>query len=201
MGDEWGQGYARRAEIWPGLGDHCAPPERLIVVQASGGKRFSPLAKPWLPGMSELQAVNADKDVLYDQTTAQRRRSLVAQFQLAEKTGKGLTGALVYISQSPYRVPDQLLGTPAGERAQKAIARLDALGVSRDEWKRLARTSEGVKTTLAALGDDESALLIWHAYVLAAVNLHVLLGFPIPDALPTRDVVQRWLAGGTWAGA
>lgn len=201
MGDEWGQGYAPRAAVWPDVDKHCAAPERLVVVQASGGKRFSPMAKPWFPAMSEVQAVNADKDVLYDQTTAQRRRGLVAQFQNAERTGEGLTGALVYISQSPYRVPDQMVKTPSGARAATAIARLDALGVTRDEWKVLTRKSQGVKTTLAALGDDDSALLIWHAYVLAAVNLHVLLDFPIPDVLPTRGVVQQWLAGGVWAGA
>lgn len=201
MGDEWGQGYAPRADIWPDVEKHCAPPERLVVVQASGGKRFSPMAKPWFPAMSEVQAVSADKDVLYDQTTAQRRRGLVAQFQNAERTGKGLTGALVYISQSPYRVPDQMIGTPSREGAARAIDRLDKLGVSREEWKVLTRKSQGVKTTLAALGDVDSALLIWHAYVLAAVNLHVLLNFPIPDVLPTRAVVEQWLAGGTWAGA
>lgn len=195
MGDEWAGGYDGRVEIWPGLAAHCDRPDRLIVVNASGGLRYRRLGKPWIPGMAEIQAASGDKDVLYDQTTAQRRRALIDRFRLAEKTNKGLKGALVHISQSPYHLPTV---SPTSEQTKRARERLDALSVPEEEWRQIARQSESVKTTLAALTDETAARLIWHGYVLAAVNLHVILDLPMPDRLPSLDCVRGWVAGNGW---
>lgn len=198
MGDEWGHGYQRRSEVWPGIGAVCERPERLVVVNASGAKTFRALRKPWLPAGGEIQVLNADKDVLYDQTTATRRRGLVARFEEAELKGQGLRGALVHITQNPYRVPTLYQDAegplaPRAPRAAAALASLDRLGLSRADWNRVARDNAAVPTTLAPLGDAVATRLIWHAYVLAAVNLHVILGFPLPPVLPTQADFQAVL--------
>jgi predicted acylesterase/phospholipase RssA len=43
-------------------------------------------------------------------------------------------------------------------------------------------------TVLRKLGPDATARLLWHSYVLAACNLHVLLpGFTLPPHMPSED--------------
>jgi predicted acylesterase/phospholipase RssA len=202
MADQWACGYDRRAQVWEAIAEVAPRPERLIVVNASGGMRYRPLSKTWLPGGSELQALNGDKDVMYDQTTAQRRLGLVARFDQATldaRDGKqGLQGALVHIAQNPYGVPRHFAteGTfqERALRAAEARNRLDQLGVSEETWRSIARGNADVATTLAPLGVEVATRLIWHAYILAAVNLHVILGFDLPDALPTQQTVRRWIA-------
>jgi hypothetical protein len=47
-------------------------------------------------------------------------------------------------------------------------------------------------SVLRKLGPDATARLLWHGYVLAACNLHVILDdFPLPDRLPTVDTFRR----------
>jgi hypothetical protein len=207
MADQWACGYDRRAQVWETIAEVAPPPERLIVVNASGGIRYRPLGKFWLPGGGELQALIGDKDVMYDQTTAQRRLSLVARFDQAALDArdgkKGLQGALVHIAQNPYGVPRHFATEeqPFQERvprAAEAKKRLDHLGASEEKWRVIARDNAGVVTTLGPLGIEVATRLIWHAYILAAVNLHVILGFDFPDALPMEQTVRRWVAEGVW---
>jgi hypothetical protein len=43
-------------------------------------------------------------------------------------------------------------------------------------------------TVLRALGQEQTARLLWHGYVVAACNLHVILDdFELPAKLPTED--------------
>jgi hypothetical protein len=52
----------------------------------------------------------------------------------------------------------------------------------------VAEQSRTLPTVLRKLGPESTARLLWHAYVLAACNLHVLLpGFTLPQPRPAED--------------
>jgi predicted acylesterase/phospholipase RssA len=185
MGDQWAQGLATRKQRWPGLADALREPDELIVVNASAGLRFKTTALLRMPWIGELLTLIRDKDVLYDNGTSVRRQALIARFQLSELEGRGLHGALVHIPQTPYTVPrafEHDSTNPA--RAQRARAALNALGDAEQEWRSIAKANSEVRTVLSALGTDVAARLLHHAYVLAMINLHVLLDYPL---LPIPD--------------
>ena len=62
----------------------CRPRGDSIVVNASAGIERAQLRSTRVPLKGELRALLADKDVLYDQTTAVRRRALLRRFWLAD---------------------------------------------------------------------------------------------------------------------
>jgi hypothetical protein len=186
MGDQWAGGFARRKEAWPAIVEKAHAPDRLIVVNASGGLRYKRW-KAW-PVAAEAVALKADQSVLYDQTTATRRRALVAAFDAAELGRRGLRGALVHIPQSPFDVADAFADLPDESpflrrrgRAQTVLKWLDDTPANRQTWAGMARANRDVKTTLAALGPDVSGRLLYHAYVLTAANLHVIFDMPLPE--------------------
>lgn len=50
-----------------------------------------------------------------------------------------------------------------------------------------------VRTTLSRLGTETAAYLLYHGYVLAMVNLHVILGYPllpVPSIDRFRSIVR-----------
>jgi hypothetical protein len=72
-------------------------------------------------------------------------------------------------------------------RAREAIAWLGDTAGNRAMWAEVAEKSRNMPTVLRKLGPGDTARLLWHAYVLAACNLHVLLlGFCLPE-LPAED--------------
>jgi hypothetical protein len=79
------------------------------------------------------------------------------------------------------RLPDR------AARAREAITWLGGSDANRAAWAAVAEESRTLPTVLRKLGPDATARLLWHAYVLAACNLHVLLpGYPLPP-LPTEE--------------
>ncbi len=191
MGDQWAQGLDDRKRRWGSLAGRLQAPDELIVVNSSAGMEFTSAASLRIPLIGEFATLLRDKSVLYDNGTSVRREALVARFRLAELRGTGLRGALVHIPQTPYVVPDGFArDTDHPDRAARARAALDRLGdtdTSRREWKAIAEQNSGVGTGLSALGNDVAARLMRHAYVLAMVNLHVILGYPLLDLPePTR---------------
>ena len=73
---------------------------------------------------------------------------------------------------------------------------LDLLGRdSREQWKQIARSNARVKTTLSRLGTDVAASLLYHGYVLAMANLHVILDYPLLP-VPYNGPFQRYGALG-----
>jgi len=72
-------------------------------------------------------------------------------------------------------------------RAREAIAWLGDTPGNRARWAEVAEKSRNMPTVLRKLGPGDNARLLWHAYVLAACNLHVLLpDFGLPE-LPAED--------------
>jgi predicted acylesterase/phospholipase RssA len=194
MADQWAQGYRERTTCWPALEQDHYEPEELIVVNASGGLGMRPMRRAWIPAFGELAALWKDKDVLYDQTTALRRQGLVGRFDRAELQGEGMKGALVHIPQSPYEVPDAFIGRGDWPgRQQRAGQALVTLGDTRESWEEVARQDAAVGTVLCRLGSEVATRLVRHGYVLAMVNLHVILGYPllpIPPVQRFKDLVS-----------
>lgn len=188
MGDQWAQGLAARKRRWAPLADRLHDADELVVVNSSAGMRFGSTAPLLMPLLGEFSTLMRDKSVLYDNGTSVRREALVARFDLAEREHRGLRGALVHIPQSPYAVPDAFAEDDEHPgRAARARAALDRLGDSeagRQEWQTIADEDARVPTVLSSLGNTVSARLIRHGYVLAMVNLHVLLDYPLRDVPP-----------------
>jgi predicted acylesterase/phospholipase RssA len=207
MGDQWAAGYrGRRTSCWPTL-DIERQPDALVVVNASAGFDWVPSRRTRLPLVGEISGLLKVKDVLYDQTTAQRRWGLVGRFDRAELEGRGLRGALVHIPQSPYAVIDGFKDSPSWqERRSRALKAKDLFldtDADREAWQRIADDNAAVPTVLSALGEDVAARLLHHAYVLAMVNMYVILGTPLADRLPPREhflaLVRQTPEPPTWA--
>jgi hypothetical protein len=198
MGDQWGQGLARRSEEWAQTAD-LEPADELVVVSASAGLAFGSVWKLRLPLLGGLLTLLRDKSVLYDNGNSVRREALVSRFNLAAKKGRGLNGSLVHIEQSPFLVPKAYEEADGywPERAQRARAakqRLLAGATTETAWDEIAKANARVKTTLFALSREDTARLLYHAYVLAMADLHVILGYPLLDELPELSRFEQMLA-------
>ena len=110
--------------------------------------------------------------------------------RLSERSGSGQRGTLVHIPQSPFVVAERLarLGTPAQQARANAV--LPLIPGTKEEWAATAAASTGVKTTLGKLGADVVARLLLHSYVLAMVNSHVVLGYPLLE-FPRLEDMER----------
>ena len=182
MAEQWPVGVRYRKNRWPTQSDALKEPSTLVVVDASGPMRWAAVRRLRIPAIGEIFALLRVIRVLYDKTTAPRRKALVDQFDRAAQEGGGLEGALVMINRSPYSTAvyfsKQTEAWP--ERAKRAARVLEVLGdENRDSWERLAKENSLVKTTLSRLGGEAAASLLRHGYVSAMANLHVILGFPL----------------------
>lgn len=213
MGDQWFLGLERRMTKRfvgkPGtapVGLRAWKPRDLIVVNA--GLNMKPERLWWarIPGLDEVAQLARAILVFYDNTTTARRRLIVDHFNRVPRDagmgGIAERGVLVMIEQSPYRVPLEFERPtaeldPRAARVKAAIAALDESAADSQqgprEWSdRVARTSN-VATTLRALGDGPTCELIYHAYVTAMTNAHVILDYPLPRIPRFTDFRDRIL--------
>ncbi|GAA2779705.1 patatin-like phospholipase family protein [Kitasatospora sp. CM 4170] len=207
MADQWLVGLDERARrpVHPPA-DYGV--DEILVVNASAGMTWEPFRASRIPVVGELLALIRIKSVMYDVSTNQRRSTLVQWSDRAVQEG-GPVGALVHIAQSPYRVADAYanaanaaggagVGPELAARAARADEVLDLLGRDEEQravWRERTERSRTTKTVLRKLGPDTTADLLLHAYTLAACNLHVLLGYPLPAALPKRQYFLDLAAG------
>lgn len=185
MADQWTQRVPERNRRWNSLDPNLRVPTQAVIVNASAGMTFGKTGALGLPIVGELLALKRDESVLYDNGASLRRRMLIERFRQNEEGGRDLDGCLVHIAESPFVVPDAF-ATTSGPRQDRANAAIACLGDTRDAWNATAKRSAGVKTTLSKLGTDVAADLLYHSYVLAMVNLHVVLGYPLLD-VPSRN--------------
>lgn len=186
MGDQWGVGYSARKGRLPECYRERVPDE-LIVVNASSGATWT--RSPWVhvPVIGEVMALRRDQSIQYDNTTSHRRRALIDRFDRARDTGKGTTGAYIGIDQSPHVVPDKLKEHKMhGARAKAASQALERGPTSAEDWRAVAEASDSMSTHLNRLDPAEASDVVWHAYVVTMINLHVLLDYPLL-AIPNRD--------------
>lgn len=174
--------------------------DEVLVVNASAGKSVIKRGKARIPAIGEIVTLLAVKDVLYDQTTAVRRRWLNLRYRIGDRApdvfpNDLLRGTTIQIDRSPYDLPSTYakFGDEKGLRARAAIDRLDQSGGSREVWEREADSNKQVGTTLSKIAADRAASLIRHAYVLTMVNAHVLLDYPLID-IPSVERSRSWVS-------
>lgn len=201
MADQWELGFENRAERFANHAQRLSafqtsPAQQLVVVNAS--KAFSTEPFPCRGIVGEVVSLLRCKDVLYDQTTATRRRYLVDLWDANAEAGDGPTGVLVHIAQPPGRVPTTFLDSPdegQRKRAGEALKFLDRLdGLNPTAWSQVTDDNASVPTTLGPIGMERSAHLLHHAYVLCRINLYVVLGRgSLPETTtPDAEVVSVW---------
>jgi hypothetical protein len=197
MGTEWPIRLGRRLREGSPPSAPPADADELIVVNASAGLGVVKRKSLRTPVVGEITSLLAVKDVLYDQTTAVRRRLLDLRFRAA-RGGLGvpegpLNGALVQIDRSPYDLPDAF-ARGDDELALRARAALEVLGPNqREAWEEEAKANQGVKTRLSKIPRTRAVSLIRHAYVLTMVSSHVLLGYEllaVPDDARFRELLS-----------
>jgi len=194
MGEQWPLGVAVRKRRWPELGRSLHVPEEMIVVNASCDMGWSSVARLGIPLLGEYFTLRRVVDVLYDNTTAPRRRLMIQEFEQAARETGGMKGALLTIEQSPFRIPDYYVAnTDWPERTARAKAVIEKLQESeRRSWGAVVACNCGVRTTLSKLGPKTSAQLLYQGYVLAMANCHVLLDYPMLE-IPTLARFEKFL--------
>ncbi len=192
MGTEWPIRLADRVHEGTPPTPPPLVPDELIVVNASAGQGVTARNRLRVPIIGELLALLADKDVLYDQTTAVRRRLLDELFH-----DKRPAGTLVQIDRSPFELPKKFErpeGSPGDDALSQTARRLrKALGDTEADWAKDAKANRKVATKLSKIPADRAARLLRHAYVLTMINAHLLLGYPllaIPDVESLLPLVQ-----------
>lgn len=198
MGTEWPTRLTRRLTSDP-------PPsplaletaDELLVINGSAAARPAPRRTLRTPLLGEITNLLAVKDVLYDQTTAVRRRLLDLRFRVTRRdpgsADGNLSGAPVQIDRSPYDLPDTFANydDDIAQRARNCIRQLGDTPHQRATWADTAETSRKIKTALSKIDPDQASALIRHAYALTMTNCHVLLNYPllpIPDHTTFRDL-------------
>jgi hypothetical protein len=186
MATEWPVRLAERVREGSGPVPIPVVCDELIVVNSSAAQGIRSRGSVDVPLLGELTELLAVKDVLYDQTTAVRRRWLNLRFQAARQDIPGVTGlagTTVQIDRSPLALPRQFM-TGDDVYGRRARAALEHLAVVRDsEWDEDVAADRSVKTALSKIPSDRTARLLRHAYALTMANAHVLLGYelrPIP---------------------
>jgi hypothetical protein len=202
MGEQWAQRFASRvredAKLAPLAG---RAPENLLVVNASARSGWS--TAPVLmrmPLLGEILTFLREKGILYQVGTTNRRAGLIRQFDTV-RLGKamppgperdallnsaGLNGALTHIATNPRWPSTITMSAPAEQAACKEVtAKLTAFGDQ--SWIEKAYELSGkVPTTLAKVGRENAAALLWLGYVLTMANLHVFFDAPLYD-LPSKE--------------
>ncbi len=191
MATEWVLNLPSRARAGAAPEPPPHPVDEVVVVNGSAGigdgvNRRKSVTTPLLGEITSLLAV---KDVLYDQTTAVRRRLLNARFRATEAGADRLAGGLVQIDSSPFELPKAFArGNDA--IARRAQAALGLLTEGEAAWAAEAQASRSVKTALSKIPADRAARLLRHAYVLTMVNMHVLRDYPLV-AIPSVADFER----------
>ena len=183
MGTEWPLNLRARARSGAAPDPPPHEVDEVVVVNGSAGAGINPRKSVTAPVLGELTSLLAVKDVLYDQTTAVRRRLLDVRFR-ATRAGVGdpnvrLDGGLVQIDRSPFELP-RAFASGKDDMAERANRALDRLGRGEEAaWAADAEANRGVKTALSKIPSDRAARLLRHAYVLTMVNMHVLRDYPL----------------------
>jgi predicted acylesterase/phospholipase RssA len=191
MAEQWAVGLKRRKERV--LSPRFKEVDELIVVNSSATMRWHSLGLLRIPVLGELFSLLEVVNTLYDNTTSPRRTALVEHFDAAAKSMTGMTGVLVTIDQTPFSIANYFKNSASEpERSVRAENVFNALrGQSEDDWRAFATASGNISTTLRKLGKKVSAQLIYHAYVVANTNCHIILDYPLLPIPTMADFENR----------
>jgi predicted acylesterase/phospholipase RssA len=194
MATEWPINVDGRIDLAGAPVPPPAVPDELIVVNASAAIEVSNRRSARWPIIGEFTSLIADKDILYDQTTAVRRRMLYARFR-ATRDGRPesppISGVIAQIDRTPTALASSFArgDDDAAERARRVLAALPD-----ENWELEAQRNSAVKTTLSKIDADRAARLLRHAYALVMADAVVLLDYPlipVPDLTVFRSLVER----------
>ena len=161
-------------------------PQEVIIVNSSANERHSSLATLSLPFVGELFGLVRIINTLFENTTTTRRQYLFSRFQKNHPAG-----CFVTIDQKPYSVAEKLKADP--QYQPRAAAVRTALANQSDEfWDKLADRTSHAPTTFRGMGVDCATDLLWHGYLNAMCNSHVVLGYPLL-AVPTREQIRQYV--------
>lgn len=205
MGDEWARLYVDRVRKNPHRRDMGPVPDRLMVVNGSSSMTYRGRYRPRprsgtrtahrpkkrllrLPYV--LSSLPQIMRVLFDQSTAARRRYLIELFDLGRmntlhnnpRAGANVRpwprhGTLVHLNTPPTWPADHNTPPPGvdAKHFAEVAAQLRELP-DFEELKRIVFSNEVLPTTLAALPPGSASDLMWHGYMLAMVNFRVFFG-------------------------
>jgi hypothetical protein len=202
MGEQWAQRFAARV---PGNAELAAvagvAPENLLVVNASAREGWAGAPRLMrVPLLGELLTLLREKGILYQVGTTNRRAGLVRQFDTVRLAWQlppgpqrdsllksaGLNGALTNIATTPRWPSTATMSSPAEQAACEEFAATLAAFADQDWVDQAVRLSAKVPTTLAKVGRENAAALLWLGYVLTMANLHIFFDAPLYD-LPSRQ--------------
>src|SRR5436190_18823968 len=115
MGTEWGINVAQRLRRPGSPQPPPADPDEVIVINASAAQGVIKRNSARTPLLGEITSLLANKDVLYDQTTAVRRRLLDPRYRvhrLDPNARAALNGTTIQIDRSPFELADAFRGDP-----------------------------------------------------------------------------------------
>jgi Patatin-like phospholipase len=187
MGDQWELGWRDRRDRvekatpgfdFAGLGtEQCGA---LLVVNAGGHYGTGVLKGGGL--RREVAVLMKDKSVMYDQTTAIKRRYLYDGFV----RGRPLRGAIIQIAQTPRTVassvragqapPEMVARAAEATQLLDQLAAADPANASDAAWAATRDLNRDYPTVLSPIPVATAARLMWQAYVLTRINTYVLLG-------------------------
>jgi len=193
LAEQWPAEVHSRKRRWPNYSDSLKEPDQLVVVDASGPMPWASVRRLRIPLIGEVFPLLRIIKVLYDKTTTTRGKSLFDRFDRASKDAEGLEGVFIMINRSPYWIAEHFAQQTDdwNKRSDRAAHLLRILGdENQDRWNLITEGNRRVKTTLWRLGVDVSTNLLFHGYVSAMANLHVILDFPLID-IPSLDHFKR----------
>jgi predicted acylesterase/phospholipase RssA len=196
MADQWLSGLARRRNVPV----HVQRPDVFVIANASASMQMQPVGQIRLPFVGEVAGLKRNGAIMYDNSASLRKSGLIDRFDLHSVAKRVPTnpsgqleaslgvpaGALLDIASDPFAAAEYFSDKDDAWPDRATRAR-DALAKKPDNWQSDAKWAAGVKTSLSKLGVDTSARLLRHAYTLAAMNLHVLLGMPLRDVPPLAE--------------
>jgi predicted acylesterase/phospholipase RssA len=187
MAEQWLVGMATRR----GVPDHVQRPDTMLIANASASMGIEPVGRMHWPVVGELMALMRDASIMYDNSASIRKRDVVARFDaIAAGAGDaiGLRGCLLDITSDPYGAARAF--ADAASWPERAARAREILKRQPPDWTSDAPFVASVKTNLSRLGVETSARILHHAYTLAAMNLHLLLGLPLVDHPPMGRFVE-----------
>lgn len=203
MGEQWPMGLHERKKRLSGLSELAFDADDVFLVNATASLEHTPLR--WfhrIPFLGESTIFYRIICTLFDQTTAHRRKSLFHEFREALLDGKGMRGIMVMLEHTPFTMLNWIC-TTTEPQLQEARDRADAIlsqmpADMQSQWEIIKKNSINAPTTLCAIKADTAKELIYHSFIVAMVNAHVLLGYPFFASLLDKDkfniqVLQRYL--------
>jgi hypothetical protein len=196
MGEQWIVGLPERKKRASNIKEVAFDADIIILVNSTAGIKHTPMS--WfnkIPLLGEVTMFYRIVCSLFDQTTTTRRKKLFTDFKDALITGKGTRGIMVMLEQTPFQMLDWMKNTTEPELEQqreRTISVLDKLPKNyREEWNTIKEISLKTGTTFKVINQLIAENLLYHSFIVAMINAHVILGFPMMQELLDKDEFRK----------